>query len=181
LSQLGRPAVFLDRDGTLNRAFIRDGVSVPPNSEAELEILPGVPEALGSLRRAGFALVVFTNQPDVARGAQTRQVADAINSALRERLDVDDLLCCFHDDADQCVCRKPRPGMLLEAAQRLGLELQSSFAIGDRWRDTEAGRRAGCTTIQIRAEAPPPGQGEPDFWAANLAEAAQIVLGCAQD
>src|SRR5437870_2144982 len=143
----GRPAVFLDRDGTLNRAFDRNGVSVPPRTEDQLEILPGVPEALTALREAGFVLVVVTNQPDVARGTLSRSVAERINARLCELLEVDALMCCFHDDGDNCQCRKPRPGMIWRAARQLGLDLSRSFVIGDRWRDTETGRNVHCTTV----------------------------------
>jgi D-glycero-D-manno-heptose 1,7-bisphosphate phosphatase len=172
----GLRAVFLDRDGTLTRAFVREGVSRPPRTEDELEILPGVPEALADLRAARFALIVVTNQPDVARGTLTHATAQRINELFRDRVAVDALMACFHDDADDCACRKPRPGMLLDAAKQFGVDLAASFVIGDRWRDTEAGRRAGCTSIQIRsAEASPPGI-RPDFWVANVREAAEIVL-----
>jgi D-glycero-D-manno-heptose 1,7-bisphosphate phosphatase len=171
-----KPAVFFDRDGTLNRAFERDGVSVPPATVAELELLPGVREAVLALKRAGLAVVVFTNQPDVARGTAARTTVEAINAALCERIPVDALMCCFHDDADDCACRKPRPGMLFEAAQHLGLDLSASFTVGDRWRDSEAGRRAGCVTIQLRGEVDHRGHQEPDFWAADVPDAAATVL-----
>jgi len=168
--------VFLDRDGTLNRAFMDNGVSVPPRTEAELEILPGVQAALTDLRSAGFVLIVVTNQPDVARGTMTYATAQRINELFRDRVAVDALLACFHDDGDDCACRKPRPGMLLEGAQQLGVDLAASFVVGDRWRDTEAGRRAGCTSIQIRSsELSPPGV-RPDFWVTDVGEAAEIVL-----
>jgi D-glycero-D-manno-heptose 1,7-bisphosphate phosphatase len=171
-----RPAVFFDRDGTLNRAFQRNGVSVPPSSVDELEILPGVREALDDLRAAGLVIVVMTNQPDVARGTVSKQSVEAINAALCASLPIDALMCCFHDDVDDCACRKPRPGMLLEAAGDLGIDLSASFAVGDRWRDSEAGRRAGCKTIQIRGAIEGPGHQDPDFWAADVADAAQMVL-----
>ncbi len=172
-----QPAVFLDRDGVLNRAVVRDGVPHPPHDLGEFELLPGVPEALARLRAAGFVLVVVTNQPDVARGTQTREGVEAINDRVRAELPVDDLLTCYHDDADGCSCRKPRPGMLLKAGGRHGLDLSRSFMVGDRWSDVAAGRAAGCRTVLIET---PYGQGErcvPDRRAADLSEAADWILG----
>ena len=142
-------AVFLDRDGVLNRAPIRKGRPYTPNSVSELEVLPGVPEALDRLREAGFRLIVVTNQPDVARGTQRREAVEAINSALSVQLGINDFRVCYHDDGDGCNCRKPAPGLLLAAAQEGQLDLSSCFMIGDRWRDIEAGRRVGCATIFI--------------------------------
>ncbi len=147
--QRSRRAVFLDRDGVLNRADVRARRPHPPNSVEHLEVLPGVPAALDRLRRRGFLLLVVTNQPDVARGDQSRANVDALNAALARKLPLDDVLVCFHDDADRCDCRKPLPGLLLRGAERYGVELATSFLVGDRWRDVEAGRRAGVRTVFI--------------------------------
>lgn len=154
----GRPAVFLDRDGVLTETFVRDGVPKPPRTLAELRILPGVAEACASLREAGFVLVVVTNQPDIARGTQTRAEVDKINERLRRLVPLDEVCVCPHDDADGCTCRKPQPGMLLDAAARLGLDLASSVSVGDRWRDVEAALRAGVTAISVERhyDEPPP-------------------------
>lgn len=145
----GRPGVFLDRDGVLNRATVRAGLPFPPSTVADLEILPGADTACDEFRRAGLAVVVVTNQPDVARGTTTREAVDEINAAVRARVAVDDLVVCFHDDADHCGCRKPAPGLLLEAADRWSVDLTRSVMVGDRWGDIEAGRRAGCSTVWI--------------------------------
>jgi D-glycero-D-manno-heptose 1,7-bisphosphate phosphatase len=141
-----------------------------------LEVLPGVLGALTDLKRAGFDLVVVTNQPDVARGAQTREAVEKMHSRLRAELPLDDVYCCYHDDADRCACRKPAPGFLLEAARVRDLDLGSSFMIGDRWRDIEAGVAAGCHTIFVDH-----GYSErrPQSWDAkvrSLAEAAAWIL-----
>src|SRR3990172_4574930 len=144
-----RRGVFLDRDGVINRAIVRNGRPHPPSNLSELEILPGVPEALASLRAEGFRLVVVTNQPDVARGTQTREAVEGLHAALRKRLPLDEFRICYHDDADRCACRKPAPGLLLQAAHELELDLASCFMVGDRWRDIEAGQRAGCATVFI--------------------------------
>ena len=145
----GRPAVFLDRDGVLTEAFVRDGVPAPPRSLAEFRLLPGVTEACSALRQAGFVLVVVTNQPDIARGRQARAEVDKMNERLRSLVPLDEICVCPHDDADGCACRKPKPGMLLDAASRLGLDLARSVSVGDRWRDIEAARRAGVTAIHV--------------------------------
>lgn len=138
-----RKAVFLDRDGVLNEAVLRNGRPHPPADVSALRIPPDVPGLIQRLRDAGFLTIGVTNQPDVARGAQSRAAVDAINAALRAVVPLDDLLVCYHDDADACECRKPGPGLLIQAAARHGIDLGRSFMMGDRWRDVEAGRRAG--------------------------------------
>jgi D-glycero-D-manno-heptose 1,7-bisphosphate phosphatase len=165
--------VFLDRDGVLNRAVVRGGKPYPPASPGELEILPGVPDALARLRAAGCRLVVVTNQPDVARGTVTRAAVDATNAMLRDRLGLDDIRVCPHDDGDNCECRKPRPGLLLQDA----FDRPTSVMIGDRWRDIEAGRAAGVgTTILVDYDYDEPMPHEPDVRVASLAEAADWIL-----
>lgn len=172
-----RRAVFLDRDGVLNRAFPHaDGKSHPPASPAELEILPGVVAACKELRQAGFLLIVVTNQPDVARGTQRQEVIEAINAALRRQVPVDDIRVCYHDDSDDCACRKPRPGLLLDAAHAWEIDLTDSFMVGDRWKDIEAGRRAGCKTVLIEHAYSEAERSSPDFGAASLPEAVDWIL-----
>jgi D-glycero-D-manno-heptose 1,7-bisphosphate phosphatase len=145
----GARAVFLDRDGVINRPIIRDGKPHPPGRLEELEILPGVAAALIRLHLAGFRLVVVTNQPDIARGQQDRELVDTLHARLRSQLPIDEVRVCAHDDRDHCECRKPKDGLLQAAARESGLSLEASFMIGDRWRDIEAGRRAGCKTIFV--------------------------------
>jgi len=140
-------AVFLDRDGVLNAAIVREGQPYGPASLAEMTVLPGVEQACARLKRAGYRLIVVTNQPDIARGTTSRAEVDAINDVLRARLGLDEIRVCPHDDADGCNCRKPKPGLLLDAARRWNIDLAHSFMVGDRWRDVEAGRAAGCRTI----------------------------------
>jgi D-glycero-D-manno-heptose 1,7-bisphosphate phosphatase len=142
--------VFLDRDGVLNRAFVRNGKPFPPSTVDEVELLPGNSHACEALRQAGFLLIMVTNQPDVARGTQSRDVVEAINQSVAERLHLDLIKVCYHDDVDDCSCRKPKPGLLYEAADELQIDLSRSFMIGDRWKDIEAGRLAGCQTILIQ-------------------------------
>jgi D-glycero-D-manno-heptose 1,7-bisphosphate phosphatase len=168
-------AVFLDRDGVLNAAVVRAGRPYPPEDPSEVELLPGVEDACAQLRAAGFELVVVTNQPDVARGTQTLEAVDRINDLLRAALPLDEIVVCPHDDADGCECRKPKPGMLVDTARRRGLDLSASFMVGDRWRDVEAGRRAGCRTIFVDRGYDEPST-RPDVTVAGLAQAADWIL-----
>ena len=144
-----RRAVFLDRDGVLNAPVVREGKPYPPGSVAALQVLPGVAEALSRLKAAGFLLIVVSNQPDVARGTTTRESVEAINAALAASLPIDEFRMCYHDNADACACRKPRPGMLVDAARAWDIDLAGSFMVGDRWRDVDAGRSAGCRTVFV--------------------------------
>ena len=144
-----RRAVFLDRDGVINRAIVRNGKPYPPATLEAVEILPGVADGLALLRHEGFRLVVVTNQPDIARARQGRDVVDAIHARLASLLPIDEFRVCPHDDGDGCACRKPKPGLLEEAARAGGIDLSASFMVGDRWRDVEAGRAAGCRTVFI--------------------------------
>jgi D-glycero-D-manno-heptose 1,7-bisphosphate phosphatase len=171
-----RRAVFLDRDGVINRAILRDGRPFPPESEEALEVLPGVDDALRRLHEAGFRLVVVTNQPDVARGTQRRDVIDRMHARLGAQLPIDEFRVCAHDDADECLCRKPKPGMLEDAARDAHLSLPDSFMIGDRWRDVEAGRRAGCTAIFIDRGYHERRPDRPDAIFSSLPEAADWIL-----
>jgi len=171
-----QPAVFLDRDGVLNRALLRDGVSSPPRDLSEFELLPGVSEATRRLSRAGFALVVVTNQPDVARGTQTRARVEQMNDILRAQLPILDVLTCYHDDDAECPCRKPRPGMLHEAARRWRLDLPRSFMVGDRYSDVLAGQAAGCRTVLIDQPYSRRDRCNPDACAPDLAGAADWIL-----
>lgn len=144
-----RRAVFLDRDGVLNEVVLREGKPYPPDSLSDFRLIPLVDECLADLKRKGFLLIVVTNQPDVARGKQTKAAVEEMHTFLASRLPIDDTYVCYHDDADGCDCRKPSPGLLLEAARKHGIAMKESFLIGDRWRDVEAGRRAECKTLFI--------------------------------
>lgn len=171
-----RAAVFLDRDGVLVESTVRDGVPRPAGSLEELRILPGVERACERLRAAGFVLIVVTNQPDVARGTLTTEAVEEMHRELRQALPLDDVAVCFHDDADGCGCRKPQPGMLLAAGKRWGIELGASFLVGDRWRDVEAARRAGCGAIFVDRGYAETIASEPDATVRNLEEAAEWIL-----
>jgi D-glycero-D-manno-heptose 1,7-bisphosphate phosphatase len=142
-------AVFLDRDGVLNAAVVRDRRPYPPATPADVMILPGVRGAIDTFRAAGLMSVVVTNQPDIARGMTTADDVAAINNLVTEQTGVDAVVVCPHDDADDCMCRKPRPGMILAAAAEHGVDLRHSVMVGDRWRDIEAGQAALLPTVFV--------------------------------
>lgn len=171
-----RRAIFLDRDGVLIRTFVRDGVPHPPSSLDEVEILLGVPAALAALKQRGFLLLVVTNQPDVARGSQSRARVDAINARLARELPLDGVYVCYHDTPDRCGCRKPAPGLLLDAAAEHGVDLADSYMAGDRASDIAAGQAAGCRTILLRHPYSGSCHIKPTFEVADLVEAAHCVL-----
>jgi len=175
-----RPVVFLDRDGVLNRTTVRDGITRPPASLAEFELLPGVPEALEVLAAAGFALVVATNQPDVARGVTPRENVEAIHARLLATLPLLGVMVCYHDDPNNCDCRKPKPGMILAAAERWSLDAAAGFLVGDRWSDIVAGQAAGCRSLLVETPFSGRLKCHPDAVVADLPEAADWILRTAR-
>jgi D-glycero-D-manno-heptose 1,7-bisphosphate phosphatase len=175
----GRAAVFLDRDGVLNQAVVRDGRPFPPAAVGEVVIPAGVREACRLLSDAGLLLVGVTNQPDIARGATSRHAVDAINGYLRRELDLDAVYVCPHDDGDACGCRKPAPGLLLEAAADWDVDLTRSVMVGDRWRDVDAGRRAGVTTVWLRRDYREPPPDAPDHVVDHLVDVVPLVVASA--
>ena len=173
----GIRGVFLDRDGVLNEAILRNGKPYPPASEEEVTIVPDAPAALARLKERGLPLVVVTNQPDVARGAQSAEAVEAIHRRIRSELPVDTVLSCLHDDRDGCDCRKPKPGLILEGAKQYGIDPRRSFMIGDRWRDVDAGKSAGCRTVWIdRGYDEQVPCNAPDARVASLSEAVTWIL-----
>jgi D-glycero-D-manno-heptose 1,7-bisphosphate phosphatase len=169
-------AVFLDRDGVINANLERNGKPVAPTSLAEFRILPGVEDAARRLKEAGFVLVVVTNQPDVANGLTPKATVEAMHEEIRRQLPIDDIMICFHADADNCSCRKPKPGMILEAAAKHAIDLAASYIVGDRWRDIEAGRAAGCGTIFVDYGYPQDQPAKPDTVVRSLSEAVEFIL-----
>lgn len=170
-------AIFFDRDGVLNQAIVKNGKPYPPASLQELKIYAESAPAIQSLKKAGYLLIGATNQPDVARGTTPISLVEAINNEIINVLGIDEIRVCSHDDRDACACRKPEPGLLLDAANDYNIDLKNSFMVGDRWKDIEAGQRAGCKTIWINqnyAEKSP--EKSPDFEAKNLSEALHWIL-----
>jgi D-glycero-D-manno-heptose 1,7-bisphosphate phosphatase len=171
-----RRAIFLDRDGVLNRAILRDGKPYPPPGLAQMELLPDVQPACQRLREADYLLILVTNQPDIARGLAREEDVLAINNYLQQFLGLDDVRVCPHDDASGCACRKPHPGLLIDAARDWDIDLGASYLVGDRWRDIEAAQRAGCSAVFIDYGYPER-RPDPPFWPVNsLKEAASLIL-----
>jgi D-glycero-D-manno-heptose 1,7-bisphosphate phosphatase len=172
-----RKAVFLDRDGVIVVPEFRDGCSFAPRSLDGFRVYPDAAASLQKLKRAGFLLAVVTNQPDVGHGLIARSEVDAMHELIARDLPVDAIKTCFHRQGENCACRKPKPGMLLEAAGELGIDLMQSFMVGDRKSDMEAGRAAGCATVFIdlgyHAE---PAPEAPDYVVHSIAEAADIII-----
>jgi len=174
---MARKAAFLDRDGVLNRSVLMDGVPMPPSVTEEVEILEGVSEAIEILIKADYLPVVVTNQPDVARGTTSRESVEQINHYIGEQIGVEHFFICFHDNSDNCECRKPKPGLLQIAATELGLDISRSFLVGDRWRDIEAGQAAGCPTFFIDYSYPERSPEKPFTPVSSLLEAVKIMTG----
>jgi len=171
-------AVFLDRDGVINGCRVIDNKPYPPRSVDEFVILPGVVEACRKLKQAGFLLIVATNQPDVGRGDLEQGIVERIHAFMRRQLPLDRVEVCFHPGKglSECDCRKPQPGMLRRAAKELSIDLTASWMVGDRWRDIDCGHAAGCRTVFIDYGYDEPLKQQPDFRAANLLEAAGIIV-----
>ena len=176
-----RPAIFLDRDGTLNRQVVRDGKPHPPQTLADFELFRGVPEACAQLAAAGYVLVVATNQPDVGRGDQSQAVVESMHAKLQQLVpQIARFETCYapgqgvaHPENRR---RKPEPGMLLDAARELGLDLARSWMVGDRWRDIDCGKRAGVRTVFIDFGYAEELKAQPDFSVSSFSDAARIIL-----
>ena len=172
-----KKAAFLYRDGVLNRSKLINGVPTPPSSIEDVEILPGVIEAIRILKTYGFVPIVVTNQPDVARGKTTQLQVEAINTHIRMATHIKYFYTCFHDDIDLCACRKPAPGLIYRASNELGISVKDSFMVGDRWRDIAAGQSAGCQTFFIDYSYSELQPKMPFRRVSSLLEAAQLMVG----
>ena len=178
--EVTRSAVFLDRDGVLNRPVIRNGLPFPPATLGEFELYADVAEDCAQLKQAGFFLVVVTNQPDVGRGTQSRELVEAMNRKLRDAVpSLDAIEICYHAGAshgEPCDCRKPKPGMLFRAAANHAIDLRRSFFIGDRWRDVDCAHAVGCRAVFIDRGYKEPLRQPPAFIVTTLGEAVAVVL-----
>lgn len=173
-------AVFLDRDGVINRAVIRDGLPYSPDTLEEFHLVDDAVEACRRLKAAGFLLVIATNQPDVRRGTQKRAIVESMHARLMRELPIDHIEVCYDSGETPSEFRKPAPGMLLRAARELGIDLQQSFMVGDRWRDVDCGHAAGCTTVFIDCAYREALRQAPDYRVKTLGEAAKVILAAAQ-
>jgi len=145
-------ALFLDRDGIINYSILCHGISQPPKDISEVKIIPGIEIVLIYAIQQGFFPIVVTNQPDIARGNQKREIVEEINSYIKSRLPILEFFVCYHDNQDECSCRKPKPGLLLSASYKYNIQLSASYMIGDRRTDMLAGRSVGCETIYVNDE-----------------------------
>jgi D-glycero-D-manno-heptose 1,7-bisphosphate phosphatase len=164
-------AIFLDKDGVVCETVLYNGQPCAPRSLSEFKIIPGVAEAIQKARSLGFKVFVCTNQPDIARGDIKLKVVTEMARIIVEDLLVDEVYVCEHQEKDKCFCRKPRPGMLLEAATKWGIDLKNSFMVGDTWRDIDAGKNAGCKTVLIKTKYEADRNSKADLTAKDLAEA----------
>jgi D-glycero-D-manno-heptose 1,7-bisphosphate phosphatase len=171
----GRRAVFLDRDGVLVRTHVVDGKPAAITPADTVLLCEGAERACAELARAGFALVMVTNQPDVQRGRTTRDFVELTNRSLAATLGLDDVRVCYHDHADACDCRKPKPGLLLDAGAALGIDFARSVMVGDRWRDIAAGVCAGCRTVLVGTGYDDPFPYLPDLRVAALRDAVDWI------
>jgi len=173
-----RPAVFLDRDGTLNLQVVRDNKPYPPDTLEEFRLFPGVPEACRALHEAGFILVVATNQPDVGRGTQSQAVVESMHARLLQLVpEISRVEACYDSGrGEPSFRRKPEPGMILDAANTLGIDLSRSWMVGDRWRDIDCGKRAGLRTVFINFGYAEELREQPDFIVQSFSEAAAVIL-----
>ncbi len=173
----GLPAVFLDRDGVINRAVVRDGKPYPPQTIGEFEILQGAVASILRLAESGYVLIGVTNQPDVARGLQSRELVESFNTMIRSSLPVREIFVCYHDIDDNCNCRKPKSGLILQAAEKYSLDLSHSWMVGDRWKDIATGQAVGLKTIFVDYNYNESYEGPPaDFTVDDMAFVADIIL-----
>jgi D-glycero-D-manno-heptose 1,7-bisphosphate phosphatase len=172
-----KKAVFLDRDGVVNKSILLNGKPTPPNTPQDVEILEGVVEAIETLKLHDYVPIVITNQPDVARGLITKDEVIAINAYIGRVTKIGHFYTCFHDDSDSCVCRKPQPGLIYQAAKDLAIDIKNSHLIGDRWRDIAAGQAAGCKTFFIDYSYDEKQPQLPYSTVLSLKDAVEIIIG----
>ncbi len=171
---MSRRAAFLDRDGTLN---VRPPLHEYVVSADDFAWLPGAAEGAALLARAGYVLAVVSNQRGVARGKLTEEVLRQVEARIQRELEahgcrVEAFRYCPHELADACECRKPKPGMLVELARTLELDLAQSWMIGDSPSDVAAGAAAGCRTALIGESG---GMPQPELVAGSLLEASRAI------
>ena len=170
-------AVFLDRDGVINQALVRDGHPFSPVDLTEFFWVEHIKEVTLELKSLGYLLFCVTNQPDVGRGLQSREVVESFHTAILAELPIEKVFACYHDDRDQCSCRKPRPGLIVGAQKEYGLDLAGSWLIGDRWKDIDAGAAAGCNTVFLDYGYDEKLRTEPDHTISRLAQLIPLIRG----
>jgi D-glycero-D-manno-heptose 1,7-bisphosphate phosphatase len=169
-----KQGILFERDGILNVARVERRHQVSPLTVEEFQVNEAIAPLLAGLKAEGFHLIATTNQPGLSRGYQSRRELDRMHELLRRKLPIDDILVCPHDETDRCPCRKPRPGLLVEAAFQWGFDLDRSFVISDKWQDAEAARAAGCTSLLVQS--PWVGEGHHDFVLPDLEAVVDKIL-----
>lgn len=172
-----KKAIFLDRDGVLNKAIVINNRPYSPRDLNEVYILDNVKKSIEKLKANKFEIVVITNQPDIASKKITYTFVDSLHNVLREKLKIKHFYVCPHIDTDHCECRKPKAGMIHKAAKDLGLDLHSSFLVGDRWKDIQAGQAAGLTSFFIDNKYSERMPVQPYFSVSSLFEAVNLITG----
>jgi D-glycero-D-manno-heptose 1,7-bisphosphate phosphatase len=173
VKRMMKAAVFFERDGVLNR-LRAEARGATPLTLDQFVFNEEAVEPLWALKAVGYLLLVTTNQPGLSRGYQSRRELDLMHDLLRKRLQIDDILVCPHDEMDDCPCRKPKPGLLQEAAFKWHLDLDRCFVVSDKWQDAEAARNAGCTSFLIRS--PLNGAVHRDFTLSSLPAVVHKIL-----
>jgi len=172
---MNKRAVFLDRDGVINEVFLKKKKPVSPHGFEEFRFMKGISGPLEQFRKLGFLNIIVTNQPDIARGLLDIRELEKMHKKIKDKLPIDDIRVCPHDDKDMCACRKPKPGLLIKAAEDWGVELARSYVIGDSRRDIEAGKRAGCITVLLNKRYNNEDEIDSDFRVRRLSEFAKIL------
>ena len=167
-------AIFLDRDGVLNKPKIINGRPFAPTKFEDFKVYAEAAEVLNNFKKNFYKIIVVTNQKDVGKGIINMDVLDRMHKSLLELLPIDEIKVCIC--VDECECYKPNPGMLLEAKNKWNLHLKECYIIGDSWRDIGAGYNAGCKTILIDRKYQMPMPYKPDIIVNSLKEAEKKVL-----
>lgn len=170
------PCVFLDRDGVIVVPEFSNGRSYAPKTLKDFSYFPGTKETLSRLHKAGYLLIVITNQPDVGNGITKRSVVEAMHNKIREELPIDHIEVCYHTRQDNCDCRKPKPGMLLNSLKKFNIAMDHSFLIGDRYSDIEAGKNVNLKTIFINYHYEEPMTTKPHYTCENLTQGVEIIF-----
>jgi len=168
-------AVFLDRDGVINQAQVREGLPFSPADMTEFFWVEPIKDVTLELKSLGYLLFCVTNQPDVGRGLQSRAVVESFHTAILAELPLEKIYTCYHDDSDNCSCRKPRPGLIVDAQKEYGLNLAASWLIGDRWKDIDAGTAAGCKTVFLEYGYDEKLRNKPDHTILQLAQLVPLI------
>jgi len=169
-----KQAVFIERDGVLNAIRVEKQQQVTPLTLEDFKMREEAAPLLKKLKAAGLILIATTNQPGLSRGYLSRRELDRMHERLRKAFPLDEILVCPHDETDRCPCRKPKPGLLVEAAFKWHLDLDRSFVISDKWQDAEAARTAGCTSLLV--DSPWLGKVHRDFVLPDLAAVVEKIL-----